>query len=112
MFPKPQRLPSIEVATVIRQGKRVSQNGCELRVLPSKQPISRFAVVVPASTHKRAVKRNHIKRCIRESLQHLSSSLEKPCDIVVFGRKELLGKTQPEIEKIVTLLVRQSGYGK
>jgi ribonuclease P protein component len=109
MFPKPQRLPSVEVAIVIRQGKRVSQNGCELRVLSSQHPISRFAVVVPVSTHKRAVKRNYIKRCIRESIRHVASSLEKPCDIVVFGRKELLGKTQQEIEKIVTPLIRQCG---
>lgn len=107
MFPKPMRLPSIHVGIVIRQGKRVSQSGCELRMLPSENPVSRFAVVIPLSTHKRAVKRNLLKRRIRESVRHIAHLIKKPNDFIVFGRKELLENTQQEIEVLIAGLFRK-----
>ena len=104
MFPEKQRLPSILVGNVIRQGKRVSANGCEIRMLASINPVSRFAVVVPVSTHKQAVKRNYVRRCIRESIRHLAVTITSPYDFVCFGRKECVGKTQQEIAEILTKL--------
>lgn len=63
MLPRPHRLPGSFFPSVLRQGRRYSNQFFALRILPLKsQDPSRFAVVVSAKKLPLAVDRNRLRR--------------------------------------------------
>lgn len=96
MLPKSLRLPALEIPRVMKTGKRVVKNGVTLVYRTSS--MSRFAYIVSTKVDKRAVVRNRLKRLLSESIQHAAP---QGIDCVMLGSKQLVGKTQEEIESIV-----------
>lgn len=88
MLPKENRLPSPQIKTVMRRGKRVSAQGLQLIFVQNNLPVSRFAFVVPKSVDKRAVVRNRIRRVVREAVRLALSQITPGWDGVFLIRKE------------------------
>jgi ribonuclease P protein component len=75
LLAKNYRLPSSLIPQVLKKGKRfyskhfvliLDRQGSSVK---NKEPsVSRFTFIVPLKFNKRAVKRNRLKRCLREKV--------------------------------------------
>lgn len=115
MLPKENRLPSSQIKTVMRQGRRVNVSGSQIVFLrrpswgspqffpsstPRKtwdpapggkigiSPPTRFAFVVSKNVDKRAVIRNRIRRVVREAVRLALPKITPGWDGVFLMRKE------------------------
>jgi len=70
---------------------------------PNQRPYPRLGLIISKKCAKSAVKRNRLKRLIRESFRHSQQSLAG-LDIVVIGKHLAVAKTGQEL---LTLLNRQ-----
>src|SRR5512142_1798160 len=102
MLSRHLRIPSKDVSTVIRTGKSFRTNEAELRVLRTRLPDIRMAVIVSSRIDRRAVRRNRMKRLVTESFRALISDIPPGNDIAVIVRRPL-----PESSAEVLLLVRE-----
>ena len=110
MLPKPNRLPSPEIKSLMRTGKRINGDGISLiyRKRDGSADTSRFAFVVPVSVDKRAVGRNRLKRLTRESVRLALPFFALGWDGVFFVRKNI-PETFTAVNTIVRYLLSQSG---
>lgn len=80
-----------------------------LKVSENNLPYSRFGIVVSKRIDKRAVVRNSLKRKIRSCLEENLKKIKPGYNLLFVLKKELLGKTQKEINQGVVreLLARK-----
>lgn len=111
MLPRTHRLPSLEIPTLMRNGKRISKNGVtliyrtqnsELRTQPP-----RFAFIVSTKVDKRAVVRNRMRRLMSESVRHQMEKISPGLDGIFIGSKALIGLTQEQVKvRVHDLILR------
>lgn len=89
MLPRSNRLPSSDIKTVMRSGRRLHGDGVQLVFIQNALPVSRFAFVVPISVDKRAVVRNRMRRLVRESVRLALPTIAPGWDGVFLIRKGL-----------------------
>lgn len=107
MLPKSYRLPSSQIVKLRYLGKRVNLPQLQLIYQKSPNPVSRFAIIVPLKTDKRATARNRAKRLARESLRHLLPGIKENIDAVILVKQSLVGLKQAQVEeKVKTLLAK------
>lgn len=70
---------------------------------------SRFAFIVSTKTDKRATVRNRVKRLLSESVRNILQQIKRPVDGVVIAKREMVGKTQGEVENRITDVFKRSG---
>lgn len=99
MLPKPNRLPSPEIRTVMRRGKRIANASMQFVFLPNRGNAPRFAFIVSTSIDKRATKRNRIKRVMRESVHRVFGKLHKSVDGILIARSKKLVTDEAQISK-------------
>ena len=98
MLPRKHRLTADkDVTRVLRKGRAVFTNLLIIKALGNDQGVVRTAVVVSTKVHKRAVKRNLIKRRVREVLQKLIPMIAIGVDIVVTAQPEAVDRTQADL---------------
>lgn len=114
MLPRSNRLPSFEIPTVMRYGKRVSGNGVTLIYLKRKMDsgsesgmTTRIAFIVSTKVDKRAVVRNRMRRVMSESVRHIMKTISPSVDGVFIGSRQLIGLTQLQVEVIIQDLLRK-----
>jgi len=91
MLPKENRLvrkPDFE--KVKGKGKKFQSNLFGLLVLPNEEEKSRFGFVISKKLSKRAVKRNRVKRILREQVRIILTKIKPGFDVVFLGKKALL----------------------
>ena len=90
MLPKEYRLPlRTELHRVQKAGKVYHFPYFGFLVAKSDLPVSRFAFIVSEKIHKRATKRNRVKRLLRESVKSLLSKTEPGFDVVFLAKKRI-----------------------
>lgn len=70
----------------------------------------KIGFVVSKKTHKRAVKRNRLKRLMRESVRLYikdHSDLNKYISLIFTGHSGALGKSFDEIDKSIKILIKE-----
>ena len=88
-----------QVISLLRSGKRVSKDGITVIFSPKKKESS-FSAVVSKRNIRSAVKRNYVKRVLREIIQTLLSRTGENYNVVVlYQQKE---KDFNSIEKTMT----------
>lgn len=110
MLLRKNRLPSPEIKSVMRTGKRINGDGISLiyRKRDGSADASRFAFVVPVSVDKRAVGRNRLKRLTRESVRLALPFFALGWDGVFMVRKGLEDEFRV-VDQNVRALLHQSG---
>lgn len=101
MLPKSNRLPSSEIRSVMRRGKRFSTASMQMIVAASSVQAPRFAFVVSTSVDKRATRRNRIKRLMREEVRTLLSNLKDNTDVVLTARSGQEDKVTKSVEELL-----------
>ena len=93
LFPKSNKISSIRrITEIFRNGSVIYNYPFKALYLPNNTAESRVVISVPKRVFKRAIKRNYIKRLIRESLrlQHFSTFFNVGIDIcLIYTDKEL-----------------------
>lgn len=100
MFSKEYRLRDTkEIAKVFKLGKYIHGSYTFIKYTPNKQKNVRVAITVSTKIFKQAVKRNKIKRLLREALKPHLPNLPN-LDILIITKKELAINTPlAEIKK-------------
>lgn len=101
MLPKSNRLPSSEIRTVMRRGKRIVNASIQLIFLPNQVGTPRFAFVVATSVDKRATKRNRLKRLMREAAYRLLAQIRGSVDAVVIARSTREGEIENSVGELL-----------
>ena len=112
MLPKQYRLKKRTAFNATYKVKNSSHKGGVVLFagLPKKDENTptKIGFVVSKKTHKRAVKRNRLKRLMRESVRLLIKSgkmNEKYMSLIFVGHEHALGKSFDEIHGIIKVLV-------
>jgi len=98
MLPRKHRLTADkDVTRALRHGRAVFTNLLTVKALGNEGEGVRTAVVVSTKVHKRAVKRNLIKRRIRELLRVIIPKILANVDMVVMAQPEAVGRSQADL---------------
>jgi ribonuclease P protein component len=105
MLPRSSRVPAVEIARLMKHGRRFVGNGITLIYSNRKQETSdkeskgsRFAFVISTKVDKRATVRNKIRRLLSESVRLHMHTLPFALDGVIIASKAIVGLTQSEVE--------------
>lgn len=89
MLPQTNRLrKEKDVERVFKTGKSVFDPVCGFKFLPNGLPVSRFAIMVGTKVSKSAVKRNRLRRQIREIIRLNLSKIKIGLDFAFIVRPE------------------------
>ena len=110
MLPRKHRLTTDkDVTRVLRKGRAVFTNLVILKALPAAGGITRVAVVVGTKVHKRAVKRNLIKRRVRSLLHILIPTMKHAADMVVLAQPEAVDRKQADLGAALAYCFKKMG---
>jgi ribonuclease P protein component len=110
MFPREYRLKNTkEIANVFKFGKYIHGKYVFIKYIPNNQKTAKIAISVSTKIFKQAVKRNRIKRQLREILRPYLLKLPT-LDILVIVKKELTintpnKKIATDISNIINKLI-------
>jgi ribonuclease P protein component len=108
-FPADRRLKSSrQFDSVYRQGKRYKGKGYTIIVADNNREASRLGISVQKKTGN-AVKRNRIKRIIRESFRLFPEVYPDRCDVVFAVRPGFIFTSPQQIQQALLLLCPGAG---
>lgn len=84
----------------VKVGAKVRKNGLEY---------SRFVVIVGTKVHKRAYRRNRIRRRVRAIFAGHLSHIAPGYDIAIIAKQEALTAAYPDLEMSVLSALKRSG---
>ncbi len=96
-----------DVTRVLRKGRAVFTNLLVVKALPNEEGAVRATVVVSTKVHKRATKRNLIKRRVREVIHKLIPSFLAPVDIVILAQNEAVDREQADFEAAIVYCLKK-----
>ncbi len=107
MFSRPYRLSAQAAKLVARRGNGLSGPFLRIKWGLSRNPVSRATVVAGLAFDKRAIRRNLIKRRVREVLRPILPKLRPAVNLMVFVNKAATGCTFQELgAELISLLKR------
>ena len=109
MLSKPHRIPSSELSTVMRFGKRMQMDTLSLIYARNAISAVRFTFVVSTKIDKRATRRNRMRRLMSESVRLHLHVITPGCDAVFVAKKGLAGLSQTEVEAQVVGALGKAG---
>ena len=98
-FSKEHRLrKSIEFRRVFSRGKRVATRYFVIYSLQNHLPFPRIGIQVKAKIGT-AVKRNYIKRMVRETFRKMKVEFSKAVDLILIAEKDIVTVKRAEFEE-------------
>jgi len=94
---------------VFKKGTYFSEDFLALKAARNNLPVSRFGFVVSNKISKKAVKRNRIKRLLRESVRLLQKNIRPGFDLAFISKSGMVGRDFQEIGLSVEKLLKKSG---
>lgn len=117
MLPKQYRLSlKTELSRIKKEGKVIWGKLFNLLVANQPQatnnqlPVSRFAFVISKKVHKRAVKRNRVRRLLVEAIRSNLGKIKPGFDFVFLVKKEIIGQELPVIKDQVEKIFRHEEF--
>lgn len=98
-----------DIAAVWKFGALASTPLMSVKALPNRLVVSRFAVVAGLKVHKRATKRNPVKRRIREAVRARLQEIETGADVVITARAPAVGASFEDIARAIDLAFKKLG---
>jgi len=100
---------SIEIERVAKCGRSIFLRNLGIKYLPNSLALSRFAIAVGLKIHKKAAKRNKVKRQIREIIRLNLDKIKPGFDVLVVPKPSVIDNSYREIEgEILELLKKAS----
>ncbi len=96
-----------DVTRVLRKGRAVFTNLLTIKAIPNDLGAVRATVVVSTKVHKRATKRNLIKRRIREVVHKLIPAFSAPVDMVILAQAEAVDREQADFEAAIVYCLKK-----
>jgi len=110
MFKKEFRLrKQKDFENVFDKGFYFSDNFLSLKTAKNGLPISRFGFIVSKKVSKKAVRRNRVKRLLRESVRLTQKNIKPGFDAVFISKAGIVGKSFEEVNLVVEKLLKRSG---
>lgn len=110
MLPSEHRLRlEKDIKTLFAKGKSVFGLFIGMKYRPNQRDVSRFAVVAGVKVSKKAVDRNRIKRQVRAIVHELLPEIKPGYDVLLFAKKETLGKTSEELRHQLMKSFKKAG---
>lgn len=110
MLPKQYRLPlRTELHRVQKEGEVFHFPYFGLLIAKNDLNLSRFAFIISKKIHKRATKRNRIKRLLRESVQLFLARIKPGFDAVFLVKKRILAKDFQTLQSAVEKSFKKTG---
>jgi len=92
-----------------KEGRFFAEKCLSLKVAPNGLDESRFGFIVSNKVSKSAVRRNRIKRLLRESIRLRWDAIKPGLDVVVMVRSDISENTFVDVDKAVDSLLKKSG---
>lgn len=109
MLPKEHRLKKeTEIKKLFQKGKGVFDVFVGVKFRKNGEEVSRFVVVVGTKAHKRAYKRNRIRRRIRAVLKEHLLDIAPGFDVAVIAKPNALTASYEELERSVLNALRRA----
>jgi len=113
MLPRKHRLPLRTDLTRVQEEGKLFQGRLFSLLVSGKKSVgrsqsSRFAFIISTKIHKRAVKRNRIRRFLIEAIRSLLSKIKPGFDCVFLAKKAIVGKELSEIKKETEKLFKKA----
>ncbi len=97
-----------EYNNIYKLGKKMGGRYLLIYLRPSPLDVSRFGIVVSKKVGN-AVRRNRVKRQIREIIRHNKDKLKGRCNIVVIARHKIFGTSYKDLEKDFLNIMKKAG---
>ncbi|HUV42821.1 MAG TPA: ribonuclease P protein component [Patescibacteria group bacterium] len=109
MLPKKYRLPlRTELKRVKKEGRLIQGKLFSLQVSKSsKSQPTRFGFIISSKIHKKAVKRNRVKRLLSETIMTLK--IKPSFDVVFLAKKKIINVDDQEIRAEIKKLFLKVG---
>ena len=109
MLPRINRLKKeVDIKKLFKNGKSVHDIAVGAKFKKTGNKESRFVVVVGTKVHKRAYRRNRIRRRIRAVLQDHLSHIEKGYDVALIAKPASLASTFEDIQTSVLNVLKKA----
>jgi ribonuclease P protein component len=99
-----------DYVAVYNQGKVWTNNLIAMKARPNELGFNRYGVVVGKRISKKAVKRNRVKRLLREAIR--LSPIKQGWDLVIIARSEAAAADYQELEIAIRRLLSRAGLLK
>jgi len=110
MLVKKYRLPlRTEFYRIKKKGRLYQFSFFGLLVARNELSFSRFAFIISKKVHKRAVKRNRIRRLLREAVKEFLSQSRPGFDVVFLVKKNLIDQELSAVKMAVNQAFQKSG---
>lgn len=110
MLPRENRLPlRKELQRIQKEGKIFHFPLFSLLVAKNGLGASRFGFIVSNKIHKRATKRNRVKRLLREGVRLQISKVRPGYDFVFLAKKRILGQDFLTVSEAVQKAFKKAG---
>jgi len=86
---------------VFKHGTSLYYKILGVKVLSNKLDCSRLGVIVSTKVSKKAVKRNQLKRIIRDFFQDNLEKIEKGKDVIIITLPDIENKEKSEIKEVL-----------
>lgn len=110
MLPRPQRLAlKTELRRLRKEGKIFHSPFFGLLMDKNNLQTSRFGFIISKKIHKQAVRRNRVRRLLREAVKGLLPQVKPGFDAVFLAKKNILGQELAVLQKEVRAIFQQAG---
>lgn len=110
MLPRENRLVrKHDFEKVKEKGEKFQSHLFELLVYPTDGEKTRFGFVISTKLSKRAVKRNRVKRLLREQVRLSLPKVKKGFDVIFLGKKALLESSYQAVGQEIKRLFLKAG---
>ncbi len=94
---------------ILKGGKLINSEIATVKFFKNNLDQARFGFIVSRKVSLRAVKRNRVKRILREQIRLLLPRFKENLDIIIIARKEIVEKNSKEIGFILESLFIKNG---
>ncbi len=97
----------LDIKKVVNKGRYSYSGELTLKYLPNNLNVSRFAIVVSTKVDKRAVRRNLLKRRLREILRLNLQQIKPGWDILIITKQKALDLDYPQLQESLLSLINK-----
>jgi len=97
-----------DIEQVFKYGKYYNCDFLNLKKIATNKKNTRFGFVVSLKISKKAVKRNKIKRQLRNIIQKEKNNIKNSFDVIILPKPQIIDKRYKDIEQVLLKLLKKA----